>query len=61
VSYILGPCPCQGCGKLVYFDGVRWVDNSGRRHGCYVSERRWLPLPRPHLSWRSFVRSRRVA
>lgn len=40
---VLGPCPCQGCGVLVWWArlvnerstyGLRWREKRGRIHVC---------------------------
>ncbi len=33
MSVILGPVPCNGCRRLVWWDGWRWFDRSGK-HYC---------------------------
>lgn len=38
VGVILGPCRCQGCGRLVWLwrgkRGVEWQSIGGGRHRC---------------------------
>jgi hypothetical protein len=34
MTYTLGPCPCQGCGRLVYWNRLYWGDKHGTRHRC---------------------------
>lgn len=31
---VLGPCPCQGCGKPVNWTGWSWVNSQGGAHRC---------------------------
>lgn len=40
----LGPCPCQGCGTLLFYDGLWWRERSANghliaeRHRCYTDK-----------------------
>ena len=35
---VLGPCPCEGCGRLLWWEqdnsGRRWRDSDGAGHRC---------------------------
>lgn len=33
---ILGPCRCQGCSRLVWWDGMDWCEANGQRHPCQI-------------------------
>jgi hypothetical protein len=47
----LGPCPCQGCGQLVYWTGSQW-GRARRRHICPAAPVKrllcgaWMPVAR---------------
>lgn len=34
MTFVLGPCPCKGCRKRVYWDGTSWCDADGLGHVC---------------------------
>lgn len=40
MSVILGPCPCQGCGAMVRWDGIAWNDPTGK-HSCHAPKERF--------------------
>ena len=46
MTVLLGPCKCQGCGKLVTLnERMVWVDADGLSHSCIrapkISRRYW--------------------
>ena len=43
----LGPCPCQGCGALVWYVAkVGWCDMDDQRHECDATPARLMRLAR---------------
>jgi hypothetical protein len=34
MTVTLGPAPCRGCGKHVWWNGRHWTDKDGLSHSC---------------------------
>lgn len=34
MTFLLGPAPCKGCRKHVFYDGRTWCDPVGLKHVC---------------------------